>query len=47
MRGAPDETGIGIGEKNDQGAALRFGQIFGSGNVLTVPSIAVAALGEG
>ena len=44
MRVAPDESGIGIGEQNDQVAALRFGEIFGSGNVVTVPSLAVAAM---
>jgi len=32
-------------ERNDQAAALRFGEIFGSGNVVTVPSLAVAAMG--
>ena len=31
--------------KNDRSAAFRFGEIFGSGNVVTVPSLAVAALG--
>jgi len=32
-------------KKNDEKAIERFGEIFGSGNVLTIPSLAIAKLG--